>query len=388
MPHICLDTETTLTIRRIRGAEIAVGAPLPWDVHGEAGGLLLRQGHVIANDNQRIMLLERGFIPDEEALAAVAAAAYRDPPSALRLLNQAAAHLQPVLQDIAAGVAVNAAQRLGEVAALVVQAFELDLEVALGCILLNQKSGLYAIRHAVDTALVVLTLGRALQQPAGTVHTLMLAALSMNVGLLHHHERLQNTTAPLGDGDLALIRAHPEAGVTLLGRAGIDDPAWLACVLEHHENDDGSGYPMGKNVATIGEAARIVALADRYLARVSARAYRKTMLPNAALREILLDAQRSSQAQLATLLIRELGIYPIGTFVRLHNGEVGVVSRKGLNSTQPYVHALLGPRGAPLDVPLRRAAKGDLHGIREVLDEEQAGVAVRLEQIWGAVARP
>jgi len=376
-----------LTIRRIRGGEIAVGAPLPWDVHGEGGGLLLRQGHVIASEHQRVMLLERGLIPDEEALAAVAAAAYRDPPSVLRLLNQAASHLQPVLQDIAGGAAVQATARLREVAGLVTQAAELDLEVALGCTLLNQKSGLYTIRHAIDTALVAHTLGRALQQSAEALDSQVLAALSMNVGLLHHHERLQNTAMALGEADLGLIRGHPGAGVALLRRAGVDDPAWLSCVLEHHENDDASGYPMGKNVTQIGEAARIVALADRYLARVSARAYRKTMLPNAALREMLLEAQRSSQAQLVTLLIRELGIYPVGTFVRLHNGEVGVVSRRGLNATQPYVHALLGPRGAPLDVPLRRAAKGDNHGIREVLDEEQAGVAVRLESIWGAVAR-
>jgi hypothetical protein len=112
------------------------------------------------------------------------------------------------------------------------------------------------------------------------------------------------------------------------------------------------------------------------------------MLPNAALREILLESQQPAQAQpMITILIRELGIYPIGTFVRLYNGEIGVVTRKGVNTTTPYVHALLGPRGAPLEPPLRRSAKGDLYGIREVLEEEQAAVSFRLEQLWGAVAR-
>jgi HD-GYP domain-containing protein (c-di-GMP phosphodiesterase class II) len=375
-----------LTIRRIAAAEIAVGQALPWDVHTETGGLLLRQGHVIANENQLEMLFERGFIPDENA--ADGPRGYRDPPSVLRLLNLARTQLQQVLQDLLAGCVQGegqAAARLAEVARLVIEAVDLDQEVALGCILLNQKSGLYAIRHSIDTATVALVLGRALKKTPEEWQTLVLASLTMNLGLLQHHERLQNTAAQLDEAELALVHAHPQASLALLKQAGIRDEAWLLCVLQHHENDDGSGYPLGKSAAGIGEAARIVALADRYIARVCDHAYHKPLLPNAALREILLE---SRQSPLATVLIRELGIYPIGTLVRLHNGEVGVVTRKGLSTTTPYVHALLGPRGAPLEVPLRRSAKGDLHGIREVLDEQQAGLSFRLEQLWGAVARP
>ena len=389
MAHF-ISMETTLTIRRIGAGDIAVGRALAWDVHGEMGALLVRRGHVVASENQLEMLLERGYIPDDDA-AVPAPAAYRDPPSVLRLLNLANSQLQLVLQDIAN--ARNAgpeqpAKRLSEVARLLIEAVELDQEVALGCILLNQKSGLYAIRHSVDTAIVSLIVGRGLKKTTEQLQLLVLAALTMNLGLLQHHERLQNHSSDLSDADRALIHAHPQAGVDLLRQAGIADEAWLACVLEHHENDDGSGYPLGKRGSEISAAARIVALADRYIARVCARAYRKPMLPNAALREILLESQQPAQSQpMITILIRELGIYPIGTFVRLYNGEIGVVTRKGVTTTMPYVHALVGPRGAPLELPLRRSAQGDTYGIREVLEEEQAGVTFRLEQLWGAVAR-
>jgi len=353
------------------------------------GALLARRGHVVASANQRDMLLERGYIPDENAPPPPSA--YRDPPSVLRLLNLARSQLQHVLQDIANGRNAGPdqpAKRLADVAALVMEALELDQEVALGCILLNQKSGLYAIRHGIDTAIVALIVGRGLKKSPEQLQRLALGALTMNLGLLQHHERLQNHSADLGDADRVLIHAHPQAGVDLLRGAGITDQEWLDCVLQHHENEDGSGYPFGRRGLEIGGAARIVALADRYIARVCARAYRKPMLPNIALREILLESQQPAQAQpMITVLIRELGIYPIGTFVRLYNGEIGVVTRKGVNTTTPYVHALLGPRGAPLDLPLRRSAKGDIYGIREVLDEEQAGVSFRLEQLWGAVAR-
>jgi hypothetical protein len=134
-------------------------------------------------------------------------------------------------------------------------------------------------------------------------------------------------------------------------------------------------------------AARLLALADRYCARVSVRRYRKTMLPNAALRDMLLDQTGRSDASLVTGLIRELGIYPLGSFVRLADGEIGVVTGKTLSPTAPYVHALIGPRGAPLDLPLRRDTRADLHAIREVLSPEQAGVKVKPGQLWGTLAR-
>jgi hypothetical protein len=250
-------TENTLTIRRIGADEIAIGQALAWDVHGEMGALLARRGHVVASANQREMLLDRGYIPDENA--APPPSAYRDPPSVLRLLNLARSQLQPVLHDIANGRNAGPeqpAKRLADVAALVMEALALDQEVALGCILLNQKSGLYAIRHSIDTAIVALIVGRGLKKDPDQLQCMVLGALTMNLGLLQHHERLQNHSSDLGDADRALIHAHPQVGVELLRRAGVTDEQWLACVLQHHENDDGSGYPFGRRGSEISAAAR------------------------------------------------------------------------------------------------------------------------------------
>jgi hypothetical protein len=213
-------TENTLTIRRIGADEIAIGQALGWDVHEEMGALLARRGHVVASANQREMLLERGYIPDENAPPPPQA--YRDPPSVLRLLNLARSQLQLVLHDIANGRNAGPdqpAKRLADVAALVSDAIALDQEVALGCILLNQKSGLYAIRHSVDTAIVALIVGRGLKKDPEQLQCMALAALTMNLGLLPHHERLQNHSSDLGESDRALIFAHPQAAVDLLRRA-------------------------------------------------------------------------------------------------------------------------------------------------------------------------
>jgi hypothetical protein len=107
------------------------------------------------------------------------------------------------------------------------------------------------------------------------------------------------------------------------------------------------------------------------------------MLPNAALRDILLNEKNKLDAGLAAIFLRELGIYPCGTFVRLENGEVGVVTSKGGGSTTPVVHALLGSRGNPLAFPIKRDTSGALTAIREVLHIDTASVRFNMNQLWG-----
>ena len=372
-----------MTIRRIHAGELALGLALPWDVHGETGGLLARQGHVVSSEQQIELLLARGVIADasEDARRPGTQA-----PSALRMLNLATTGLALVLPAIAAGQ-VAAHEQLTPLAQLVDDAVALDADVALACILHNQGAGNFAVRHSVDTAVITALLARALKLEDGVVRSVLLAALSMNVGMLARHAQFQHQAGPLDAEERAYIRAHPQAGVNLLRAAGVTDGVWLQAVLQHHENVDGSGYPLGITGEDIGVGARLIMLADRYCARVSARSYRKPLLPNAALRDMLMAEKATLDAPLASLLVRELGIYPVGTFVKLLNGEVGVVTRKGLNAATPHVQSLIGPRGARLDVPLRRDTRVDLHAIREVLSAEQAGLQFRPDQLWGRSAR-
>ncbi|MES2258746.1 MAG: HD domain-containing phosphohydrolase [Pseudomonadota bacterium] len=375
-----------MKIRKISQSDLYIGQLLPWDVYGEGGGLLARKGHLIANHNQLDSLVERGVY--EDASEEVARA--QPVPSVLRILNGATLELQTVLHQIASGTApADVRRQLEEIARLVTQATALNADVALACILHNQRAGPYSVRHSIDTAVVAQLVALALKKPVPDIDSMTLAALTMNVGMLAEHDRLQDSRRVLTDGERSLVHAHPQAAVELLRQAGIDEPNWLACVLAHHENEDGSGYPGGVSGGTgVPDTAKLIALADRYCARVTERQYRPSMLPNGALRDILLEAKNTLDGLPAAVLIRELGIYPVGTYVRLLNGEVGVVWRKGLNPTTPWVTSLVGPRGAPLDPLLQRDTRGDLNGIREVLSAAQANALFRMEQVWGRAASP
>ncbi|MYM29457.1 HD domain-containing protein [Duganella sp. CY15W] len=375
-----------MNIRKVTAADLKLGMLLPWDVYGENGALLVRKGHMIASANQIAYLVERGVfedgLPPQPAL---------EPPSVLRKLNAAYLELHTLLQAVSHGVAPpDFRRRLDDIALMVHAAVELNVDIATASVLHNQHQATYAARHSVNTAVIAVLLARARQRSRNDVMTVTLAALTMNTGMLEHHQRWHDSSAVLDPVDHARKLAHPELSVQLLRAAGVNDEAWLNCVLHHHENEDGTGYPFGKVGAQIPLLSKLVALADRYCARVSERTYRPTMAPNGALRDMLLEARTTLDTNLVSLVIRELGIYPIGTYVRMINGEVGVVSRRGLQSTTPHVESVIGPRGAPLDVFLQRDTRNELHAIREVLTNAQVAALdappLRMAQVWGRAA--
>ncbi|TCS39088.1 HD domain-containing protein [Paucimonas lemoignei] len=371
---------------RIMIADLVIGTPLPWDVFDSSGKLLLVKGHVLQHERQIEILADRGLFIDAQASGKKRQQVEQqvERPSALRMINMINRRLEALLVNLANETGVQ--DKLLEVATALVRVAASEPEVALASILHNQQCGIYPIRHSIDTAIVSALVARSMQKPEDEVILVAAASLTMNAAMIRLQEKLQHSDAPLSPEDAALIREHPEEGVRQLRQAGVTNPEWLSWVMHHHENEDGSGYPFGKHGADIPVNAKIISLADRYCARVSSRNYRKPLLPNAAFRDMLMVDKNTFDPTLATIFMRELGIYPVGTYVRLENGEIGVVTARGASTTTPKVHALIGPRGAPLVQPLKRDTEKPLYAIRDVLTEDQAAMRFSMHQLWGSAA--
>lgn len=371
-------------------SDIVIGQALSWDVYGSDGSLLLRKGFIVTSPNQVSALIERGLFADT---AKTDSGALRDgkpaekvieAPSVVRTINAVRTELRRLVYNLE--TEANVQDQVISLAKKMGAAAFMDPDVALGCILLNQDES-YGARHSVDTAVVSLLIARALKRPPDEMLLLAAAALTMNVAMLRQQEKLQEKNETLNAEEQEFIFQHPESGVRMLRSAGVDNEEWLSWVLHHHENEDGSGYPAKKTSADIPQNAKIISLADRYCARVCARSYRKSMLPNAALRDILVEGKSKIDQMLVTVFIKELGTYPIGTFVKLENGETAVVTGKGSTTTTPYVHSLIGPRGAPLSFPIKRDTQKPLMAIREVLHRDQVPVKFTMRHLWGEIAR-
>ena len=378
-----------MSTRRIGMSDIVIGQALPWDVYGSDGNLLLRKGFIVTNPGQVSALIERGLFADTGKADAASrdgktAEKATEAPSVVRTINNVRAELRRLLYNLSTEADVQ--NQLISLAKKMGAAVFMSPDVALGCILLNQDES-YGARHSVDTAMVSLLIARTLKKPPEEMLNLAAAAMTMNVAMLRQQEKLQEKSETLNMAEQEFIFQHPEAGVNMLRSAGIKNEDWLSWILHHHENEDGSGYPAKKTSADIPQNAKIISLADRYCARVCARSYRKSMLPNAALRDILVEGKTKIDPMLVTVFIKELGTYPIGTFVKLESGETAVVTGKGSTTTTPLVHALLSSRGAPLATPLKRDTQKAFMGIREVLHRDQVPVKFTMRHLWGDIAR-
>lgn len=300
------------------------------------------------------------------------------PASVLHSLNRVSSELDALLSGLRAYSESDGALR--QVAQAVAEAAARAPDVAIACILLNQIGGRYAVRHCVDTAILACVLARAMGKAPAEVLTVAAAALTMNVGMMRQIESLQNKSTLSGD-ERALVRRHPSDSAELLRSAGVGDEDWLACVLQHHENDDGSGYPDGRREGEIAFNAKLIRLADRYCACVSARNYRRSMLPPLALATLGADA--GTDPVLAALFAQELGPFPPGTLVRLANGDIGAVAGRSADGVL-LVHALRGADGAKLSA-LRRIDQADF-AIETALHEDEAQLRFSMKAVWGDVA--
>lgn len=377
--------------RRLTVSDFVIGEPLLWDVYAEGRKLLLRRGHIIANLHQIDELVQRGLFVDSAQVSSAQRCAEDRPkpqqeaPSTLRLINLANKRLERLLYGLL--TEADAEKKILEVAQALGFACNVNSDVALACIHLNQAAANYAVRHCIDTAVVSMLIARGMRKSNEEILKITAAALTMNVGMLRQQDQLQGKAEPLSERDRESIRRHPEEGAALLRQAGIVDSEWLRYVRMHHENEDGSGYPEERVGIDIPQNAKIISLADRYCARISSRTYRKQLLPNAALRGLFIDGGKTIDPQLSTYFVQELGIYLPGTAVRLQNGEIGVVTAKGRAPNTPIVHALIGPRGAPLSFAIKRETSKELFAVREAIHPEQLAIRFSMQQLWGAEAR-
>ncbi|QEA12731.1 HD-GYP domain-containing protein [Comamonas flocculans] len=236
----------------------------------------------------------------------------------------------------------------------------------------------YSATHALLVASAcMLTARQTLQWPAARVRTLGQAALTMNLAMTALQDTLALQTEPLTAGQLQQIQAHAQASRALLAECGVDDPLWLQAVALHHQPPTGAALAAQ---APGEQMARLIQRADVFGARIAPRATRHAMPVTAAVQAIYYDERRAVDEAGAALL-RTLGVYPPGAFVRLASDEVAVVLRRGASATTPRVAVVLGRSGMPTGEPIPRDSAQEAHRIVASLAPHELRLQVALERL-------
>jgi putative nucleotidyltransferase with HDIG domain len=142
----------------------------------------------------------------------------------------------------------------------------------------------YPDEHAIAVAECSLLIADQLAVAADVRQTIAKGALLHDVGKLRVDEKILSKPGPLTRAERRKIEQHPVEGEQII--SGSVDPGVAQVVRDHHERWDGSGYPTGLAGAQIPLAARVVAVADAYLAMCEERPYRKRIDKDAAMREL------------------------------------------------------------------------------------------------------
>ena len=191
-------------------------------------------------------------------------------------------------------------------------------------------------KHSVAVAALMMALSRSNGCDEQTIKLAGMAGLLHDLGKVAMPDHILNKPGKLTEAEFEVMRGHPQAGAKLL-QALTDMPAEVidAC-LHHHEKVDGNGYP-GKLVGDqISLIARMAAICDVYDAITSNRPYHKGDDPSIALSRMA-KWPGHFDAELFQLFVRTLGIYPIGSLVRLSSDLLAIVIEQNSG-------ALLRPR--------------------------------------------
>lgn len=182
----------------------------------------------------------------------------------------------------------------------------------------------YTHMHSLAVCALMVGLARHMEMDDHSVRKAGMAGLMHDLGKTAIPSDILNKPGPLDDAEWALMRTHPRHGAKLLEPLGLDNEVIDAC-LHHHEKVDGSGYPDGLHQGDIGLLARMTAICDVYDAITSDRPYKKGWPPSEALRRMAEWSPRHFDKRLFEHFVQTVGIYPLGSLVRLHSQRLAVV---------------------------------------------------------------
>jgi hypothetical protein len=254
-----------------------------------------------------------------------------------------------------------------------------DFDAALYLLLQDATNGdddRYSAHHALLCALVGEVCADWLEWPAEEIDALVRAALTMNLSMSAMQDTLARQVEPLSASQREQVDGHAEESAALLAAAGVKNTLWVEVVRLHH---GGAGVDdAGPSAPPAQRLARLLRRIDVYTAKLSSRAGREAVSPAIAARDTCLDADGQPDT-LGVAILRKLGLYPPGCFVKLANGDFGVVVRRGSKAHMPVVAALRKPDGGLHFSPKRRDTSIKRHAIVHGVAASQ--VRVRLNHL-------
>nr|WP_323752572.1 HD domain-containing phosphohydrolase [Marinobacter sp.] len=247
----------------------------------------------------------------------------------------------------------------------------------------------FVYRHALNTSVWALVLGRQLGLNEGLLNHLGTGCLLSQVGKTALPVEIVEQEQRLSAEDYEIFRTYVQRGVEILKPSGISK-AVLSVVQGHRERHNSSGFPAGVGGEKIPLLAKVAGIAEFFESLIAPRNGQEPMTPAKAVGFLYEMRDFEFQKDLVEAFIQAIGVYPAGTLVELSDGCRGVVvSHSPERRLWPSVMVMQASDGSPLKsgkvVDLARynesKAQGEALAVRECLPHGTDGLELTG---WGA----
>lgn len=183
----------------------------------------------------------------------------------------------------------------------------------------------YTYAHSVNVCILSVLTGKTLGMNQADLKDLAIGAILHDLGKVFIEQELINKPGRLSPEEYAIVKEHARFGFDAL-RSKVNLSLLSAHVAyQHHEREDGTGYPRGLHSAEIHRFAKVVAVADSYDAMTTARVYKEAMMNHEAIEELVNQSSVKYHSGVINGFCKAVAVYPIGSLLRLNTRESVVV---------------------------------------------------------------
>jgi len=205
----------------------------------------------------------------------------------------------------------------------------------------------YLFNHSVNVSVLALSLGHALGLEKEELEAVGIGGLLHDIGKTGVAENIIRKPGGLSSEEWEKIKEHPQLGSNITKRMDGLHEIVGHVVYEHHIRYDHSGYP--QTTEKLHPLSQIITISDAYDALTTVRVYQQPHNPVEAIKVMMNFSGRHFSPEILKAFVNMLGLYPVGTMVRLSTNAIGVVIRLNPeNGERPVVKLIYGPDGAAL----------------------------------------
>ena len=241
------------------------------------------------------------------------------------------------------------------------------------------RSKNFIVIHSMRSTVLAITIGLELHLPFSKLIELGMACILHEIGMLRIPPQLYMTDRQLSPAEKSQLASHTVYGFNILKELKFPLSIQLG-VLEHHEKENGFGYPRHLSGSKISPYAKIISVACSFEAISAPREYKTEKSTFEAMVEMLKNQNQQYDPTVIKALLFSLSLYPIGAFVQLQNGKIGVVSDVSPNNPKTPIVQLATEREADGSVKSVQTDEGENKIIKILSKEESEEVQKNIDQ--------